>query len=265
MNYAVIGYPIKHTLSPIIHNANFKSLNIDADYQALEISPEQLPNIKEIVKRNNLSGFNVTVPHKEKIMDFLDEVAPQAKKIGAVNTVHVKNGRYYGYNTDVSGYMKAFTDAFGSSPQRILIIGAGGAAKAVHRAHADLGHDVFIMARRIESFESFNTDDFTRILNTNFEGGLYDAVINATPLGLNGEDVFEVMNINPEFITADTVGMDLIYNPAETSFMNYFKKNANGLEMLINQALDAYKLWTNQTGDSLAVNTALAQHMEEKK
>lgn len=265
MNYAVIGYPIKHTLSPLIHNANFDSLNVTANYEALEISPDALSNIKNIVAEKNLDGFNVTVPHKENIMNYLDEIAAHAKKIGAVNTVAVKNGKYYGYNTDVTGYMKAFNDAFGESKRRVLILGAGGAAKAVHRAHTDNGDDVSIMARRIESFDSFKTTDFTGILNTDFDGSSYDAVINATPLGLNGEDVFEIMDINTDFITADTLGMDLIYNPAKTPFMTYFKQNKNGLDMLINQALDAYTIWTNQTGDSIAVNAALTHYMEEKK
>ncbi|WP_250130065.1 shikimate dehydrogenase [Jeotgalicoccus sp. WY2] len=109
MNYAVIGYPVKHTLSPVIHNANFKVLNIYADYKALEIKPESLANIKTLVNEHNLSGFNVTVPHKENIMKYLDYIAPAAEKIGAVNTVHVKNGKYHGYNTDITGYMKALT------------------------------------------------------------------------------------------------------------------------------------------------------------
>ncbi|CDZ99921.1 Shikimate dehydrogenase [Jeotgalicoccus saudimassiliensis] len=264
MNYAVIGYPLKHTLSPVIHNANFNALDIDADYSALEIKPEALNEIKTYVEEKNLSGFNVTVPHKENIMQYLDEIAPAAEKIGAVNTVHVKNGRYYGYNTDITGYMKAFNEAFGSGKRSILILGAGGAAKAVHRAHADNGDDVTILARRAESFESFKTDDFKHVLNTEFEGGTYDAVINATPLGLNGEDVFKMMNLDPSFITEDTAGMDLIYNPAHTPFMSYFKKNANGLSMLVNQALDAFEIWTAKTGRNDAVQHALEGLMEEK-
>ena len=115
MNYAVIGYPIKHTLSPVIHDANFKALNVESDYMALEVTPEELGDIKALVNEYNLSGSNVTVPHKEKIMQHLDWIAPATEKIGAVNTVHVKDGRYYGYNTDITGYMKAFNDALEQS------------------------------------------------------------------------------------------------------------------------------------------------------
>lgn len=265
MNFAVIGYPLQHTLSPVIHKANFDALNINADYRALEIKPEDLSSIKTYADEMKLSGFNVTVPHKEKIMKYLDEIAPAAEKIGAVNTVHLKDGRYYGYNTDVTGYMKAFNDAFGAGKRTVLILGAGGAAKAVHRAHADNGDDVTILARRAESFESFKTADFNSVLNTEFEGGSYDAVINATPLGLNGEDVFKSMQLDPAFITDDTAGMDLIYNPAVTPFMNYFKNRENGLSMLVNQALDAFEIWTAKTGSNTAVQQALKEYMEERK
>lgn len=265
MNYAVIGYPLKHTLSPLIHGANFKALDIDSTYQALEITPEALGTVKVLVKEKKLSGFNVTVPHKETIMEYLDDIAPAARKIGAVNTVYVKNGKYYGYNTDVTGYMKAFNDAFGRTKRSILILGAGGAAKAVHRAHVDNGDDVTILARRLESFNSFKTADFKKVLNTEFTGMNYDAVINATPLGLNGEDVFEIMQLDPSFITPDTLGMDLIYNPAVTPFMTYFNNRENGLGMLVNQALDAFEIWTAKTGSNQAVHEALLKYMEERK
>lgn len=263
MNYAVIGYPLKHTLSPLIHNANFKALNISSDYTALEIKPDQLSNIKALVNEQGLSGFNITVPHKENIIKYLDYIAPEAKEIGAVNTVQVTNGKFHGYNTDVTGYMKAFNAAFGKNKRHILILGAGGAAKAVHRAHADNGDEVTVMARRAESFDSFTMSDFNRVLNTEFKNESYDAVINATPLGLNGEDVFEMMGIDTSFITVNTVGMDLIYNPSVTPFMTYFKNNANGLQMLINQALDAFKIWTDETGCNNEVQNALQQYMEE--
>ena len=145
MNYVVIGYPLSHTLSPLIHEANFKALNMNDSYQALEIAPESLETIKAVAAESELNGFNVTVPHKEEIMQYMDDIAPEAKKIGAVNTVHIVDGKYYGYNTDVTGY-EGFNSAFGQAERRVLILGAGGAAKAVHRAHADNGDDVTIVA-----------------------------------------------------------------------------------------------------------------------
>lgn len=264
MNYAVIGYPIKHTLSPVIHEANFKALNEDSTYTAEEVLAEDIKDIKQWIIDNDFSGINVTVPHKENIMPYLDYIDPAAKEIGAVNTVHLKNGELHGYNTDVTGYLSAFNDAFGyDSGRRILILGAGGAAKAVHRAHIDHGDTVTIVARRPESFETFKSDDFTGIVTDDFTGGHFDAVINATPIGLNHEDAFTTMGLDSSFIKDTTVGMDLIYNPKVTPFMTYFKNNANGLDMLINQAMHAYNIWTGQTGDTKAVKNRLEQYMEE--
>ena len=149
MHFSVIGYPIKHSLSPIIHEANFKANNDESSYVKSEVHPDDLKNIRQYMIEETMSGINVTVPHKEKIMDFLDVLDPTAKEIGAVNTVSLKDDILTGYNTDVTGYIKAFNDSFGPLKNRhILILGAGGAAKAVHRAHVDHGDKVTIVARR---------------------------------------------------------------------------------------------------------------------
>lgn len=264
MNYGVIGYPIKHTLSPLIHLTNFDALNDESNYTAHEVLADDIKDIKKWIEANDLTGINVTVPHKETIMAYLDYIDPKASNIGAVNTVHFKDGELHGFNTDVTGYMAAFNEAFGEDKARqILILGAGGAAKAVHRAHIDHGDTVTIVARRPESFDTFKSDDFTGIVTKDFTNKHYDAVINATPIGLNHEDVFETMGIDPSFIDDNTVGMDLIYNPKTTPFMAYFKHNINGLDMLVNQAMDAYKIWTGQTGDTIAVKDKLEKYMEE--
>lgn len=266
MHFAVIGYPIKHSLSPLIHKANFKANKDDSSYTKYEINPDNLKDIRQFMTDHNLSGINVTVPHKENIIQYLDEINSHAKEIGAVNTISFNDGVLTGYNTDLTGYLKAFNDAFGSDKKRnILILGAGGAAKAVHRAHVNHGDKVTIVARRLESFLSFKTQDFTSILSNDFQGGHFDAVINATPLGLNNEDVFTTMGISPEFIGPDTRGMDLIYNPSVTPFMTYFKNSQNGMDMLVNQAMDAYQIWTKREGNTIAVKTALKNYLEEEK
>lgn len=260
MNFAVIGDPIGHTLSPKIHHANFNSLNIDATYKALNIKPDDLENIRSIMETGELLGINVTIPHKEKIMAYLDELDDHAKKIGAVNTVHVDDSRYIGYNTDVSGYKSAYLEKFSDVRRKILIIGAGGAAKAVQRAHADLGDDVYVYARRESSFERFITDDYTPLLNL---GDLnFDVIINATPVGLKDEDLFKTLEISDALITENTIGIDLIYQPQKTKFLTYFnqEKIMNGLPMLVYQAMHAFKIWTGQDGDYQAVNNVLKSH-----
>ena len=265
--YAVIGHPIAHTLSPLIHQANFEAKGTSDEYKALDISPDQLKFIREIAEEESLDGFNVTIPHKESIMEFLDEVDDGAKVIGAVNTVSVVKGIFKGYNTDLSGYMNAFTGRFGERKRRVLIIGAGGAAKAVQKAHSDHGDDVTVAARRRESFSRFNTEDFSRLLISDIqEDTQYDAIINATPVGMKHEDVFSVMGIPHSIVRDGTIGMDLIYQPETTPFLTRFnEENAmNGLPMLVSQAMDAYTIWTGETGDYAAANKKCKEYFGGK-
>lgn len=255
--YAVIGHPIMHSLSPMIHHANFDAKGTDDEYKALDITPEYLNFIRDIAEQESLDGFNVTIPYKEKIIEFLDEIDEGALKVGAVNTVSIENGRLIGHNTDITGYMHAFISNFGEKKRNVLIIGAGGAAKAVHRAHADYDDHVTVAARRKESFERFTEFDFEAILIEDIkETDEYDIIINATPVGMKGEDVFETMDIPRALVKGDILGVDLIYQPEKTEFLGYFSENSymNGLFMLVSQAMDAYTIWTGETGSYEAVN-----------
>lgn len=265
--YAVIGYPISHTLSPLIHHANFDAKGTDDEYEALAVPPDQLKFIREIADRKSLDGFNLTIPHKEKIMEYLDEIDEGAKMIGAVNTVAVNNGVFKGYNTDISGYMSAFTSRFGKQKRKILIIGAGGAAKAVQKAHSEHGDDVTVAARSKESFKRFRTDDYTPLLIDDISDEIsYDVIVNATPVGMKHDDVFEVMGIPGSIVREDTIGMDLIYQPDTTIFLTYFNsQNAmNGLPMLVSQAMDAYTIWTGEKGDYEAANKKCKEYFGGK-
>lgn len=262
MNYAVIGYPIHHTYSPLIHNTNFKKNDDPLNYGKLEITPEQLKNINMIMKKENLLGINVTVPHKEEIIQYLDEIDGHAKEIYAVNTVKRIDHKLYGYNTDVSGYKQTIIDN-DIKHDNVLILGAGGASKAVCLAHLELGSKVTIVTRRKESFQSFRTHDFTALTIDEFEGGAFDIVINATPLGLKSEDAFQTFKLNQLNNIESTVGYDLIYNPAVTPFMSYFKTSFNGLDMLVNQAMMSYEIWTGKVGDREEVKSVLRTYLKE--
>lgn len=255
--YAVIGSPVSHSLSPLIHNANFAARGRDDEYLAIEVEPRALDSIREIVLDKKLKGFNVTLPHKESIMKHLDEIEGDAGNIGAVNTVSIQNGVWRGHNTDVTGYMNAFHGKFGRSRRKVLIIGAGGAAKAVHRAHANIGDDVTIAARRSAALEGFITADFSFTLLPELTGReAFDVVINSTPIGLGNEDLAAVLNLPQGLFGGATIGVDLIYKPEETPFLGYFKEEnrMNGMPMLIHQAMDAYRIWTGDIGDHEAVN-----------
>lgn len=260
MNFAVIGSPIEHTLSPAIHHANFNSLELDDTYRALHVEPEELNHIGDIIKNYNLNGFNVTIPHKEKIMEHLDFIDQRALEVNAVNTVLVKDDKLYGYNTDVTGYKQAYTDRFGTCKRNVLILGAGGASKAVYRAHRELGDDITIYARREASFETFKEQKFEKLSSLEKLKN-FDVIINTTPIGLKNEDLYQVMSLPVENITEETIGIDLIYNPQKTRFLHEFEnENAmNGLSMLVNQAVHAFEIWYDNryAGDYDAVYAAL--------
>lgn len=127
MKFAVIGHPIDHSLSPLMHHANFKSLNLDYDYEALNIPPTHFEHIRDIISEKELDGFNVTIPHKERIINYLDGMSDEARAIGAVNTVKVENGKWMGYNTDGTGFVKGLQVKYGDlTGAHILILGAKG-------------------------------------------------------------------------------------------------------------------------------------------
>lgn len=260
-NFAVIGDPIGHSLSPAIHNRNFESLGLQHSYRALLVKQSELHDIRNTSRSHELSGFNVTIPHKVEIMQYLDYIDDDAAHIGAVNTVQISDGTFTGYNTDVSGYKEAYTDHFGDSTRKVLIIGAGGAAKAVHRAHRNLGDDVFVYARRKASFERFITDDFTPLMQLS-EEETFDVIINATPVGLKDENLVDELTLPESLFTEDTIGIDLIYQPVKTKFLQHFNEDKimNGLPMLVNQAMHAFEIWTGTAGDYETVNRTLAEH-----
>ncbi|MDR1915670.1 MAG: shikimate dehydrogenase [Synergistaceae bacterium] len=258
--YAVIGDPIAHTLSPQIHTAVFDSLGIAAKYEALRVPRGMLPDFVSRARKSNLLGFNVTIPHKSDIIPLLDTVAPDAEACGAVNTVLVRNGRLSGFNTDMSGLLDSLREiGYDYNGRRILILGAGGAARGVALKAARSGaSSIAILARRVENARviasciegeaPYNvvcgemTDSVMSI-----EAACADILINATPLGMRGA--------GEDFTSLDFLGClprgalvcDLVYNPAETALLSRARELGyaaiNGLGMLIYQAILADELF----------------------
>lgn len=259
--FAVIGDPIAHTLSPTIHNYNFELNNEDHQYEALHVVPDALKTIRKLAEQHDLSGFNVTIPHKTAIMPYLDDISNEARDVGAVNTVHIVNDKFIGHNTDISGYRHALLETFDiSSGLNVLILGGGGAAKAVHHVHHYLEHKVTIAVRNIEKLNGFSSLPYTALHFNDVDLKDYDVIINATPLGLAQEDVFKVLQIDADF-SDDTIGIDLLYNK-KTAFLDYFKtQQMDGLGMLVHQAMDAYTIWTGAAGHPDAVKQMLAEKL----
>lgn len=256
--YGLIGYPVKHSYSAVMQNAAFKALGIDARYELFEVEPERLEEeLKDKVARG-VSGFNVTIPFKEKIISFLDGIDPEAALIGAVNTLKIEEDKTVkGFNTDGPGFITHLSRVIGFNPQgkKIAVLGAGGAAKAVSAALAKNkaeGISLFDLDRR-------KAEELASRLKDNFSACRFQAVqegdalfqdepellINATPCGMHQEDrlAFDAGKLHPRLIV-----YDLIYNPAETPLLREAKRKGcrgifNGLGMLLYQGVFAFKIW----------------------
>ncbi len=243
--YGLIGFPLSHSFSAKYFTEKFKKEGIDAEYHLFPLP--DLKGITNILDKKELMGFNVTIPYKEKIMDYLDYVSPQALAIGAVNVVKIErdkdgNIKLSGYNTDYIGFMESFQPLINSKCQRALILGTGGASKAVDHALRDLGFETRKVSRNPDSFQIGYCDLENQI-------DKYPFIVNTTPRGTypNIEDYPDI----PYFLLSpEHVCFDLIYNPPITGFMCKAGERGatlkNGLEMLHLQAEAAWKIWNNQ-------------------
>ena len=253
----LIGHPVGHSFSPIMHNAAFKDKGLNYVYVAFDVLPENLKYVIDGAKALGIVGFNVTIPHKIKIMKYLDEIDKDAKLIGAVNTIKIEEGKAIGYNTDGIGARKALEEEIGKvKDKNIVIFGAGGAARAVAFELAK-DNNITIANRTVEKAEAL-AKEISEKLNKKFGeevkfSGLdidldgIDIIINATPIGMYPNVDVEPI-VKAEKLREDMVVMDLIYNPLETVLLKEAKKvNAktiNGLGMLIYQGAVAFKIWT---------------------
>lgn len=248
---AVIGYPIAHSYSPLMHN--FISREIDADfvYSAVEAPPEKLGEIVEKLKADGVSGFNVTAPHKFNIMQYLDEISQDAQYFGAVNTVVNKNGKLIGYNTDAEGFYEALCYR-GINPcgKHILFLGAGGAAQSVAINLVKKCETLTVVNRTKERL--FELKEVVKKctgleIKTEIDRKTYDIVVNCTSLGM-GKNIGMSPLQDLSIIGKDTYCVDMIYNPWETQFLKDAKKAGakceNGLSMLIFQGILAYRIFT---------------------
>lgn len=238
--YGLIGYPLKNSFSENYFNQKFNTLGLDAQYRNFPLA--DISEFQELLhKQPSLSGLNVTIPYKETIIPFLDELSPEAEQIGAVNTIQFLNGKLIGHNTDVVGFEKSILPVLKPWHQHALILGSGGAAKAVAFVLKKLGLNYHIVSRNPEVGITYDELDkpFIRA---------HQVIINCTPLGMF-PNVDEFPLIPYEFITALHLAHDLIYLPEETLFLKQAKQHGavtkNGLVMLHQQAEKAWQIWNN--------------------
>jgi shikimate dehydrogenase len=242
--YGLIGYPLGHSFSISYFNQMFQDEDIDAVYENFEIPT--IDALPEVLDSNpNLRGLNVTIPYKEKVLPFLDSVSPEARAIGAVNVIRVthegNNVKLKGYNSDVIGFTKSIESMLDKKRhKKALILGTGGASKAIDYGLRNLGLETVFVSR----YERPGTIQYSTITPEVIQE--YNVVVNCTPMGMYPKT--EVCPLLPyEAMDQHTILYDLIYNPDETKFMKLGKKygaqTKNGLEMLLLQAFASWEFW----------------------
>ncbi|MBN1321891.1 MAG: shikimate dehydrogenase [Thermoleophilia bacterium] len=257
----VIGHPVSHSLSPRIHNAAFQAQGLDLVYVAFDVPPDDLPAAMAGVRALGMRGVNVTVPHKQAVVRYVDQISPLAERVGAVNTVVNDDGRLVGHNTDVLGFRKALRSLLpeGAQGRRCLVVGAGGAARAVVAALFEDGAEcVWICNRTHERAvalcaaaatwgrtvcEVVPPDRLREVVLST------ELLVNATSVGLAGS--VKEFALPVDTVHSGHVVVDLVYSNSATPLVNAARARgaltADGMEMLVMQAAESYSLWTGLT------------------
>ena len=280
-NLGVIGYPIKHSLSPVIQNAAIKKADLDYVYIAMPIAPENLKTAVDGLKALDFVGFNVTIPHKVNIMQYLDEIDDVARLMGAVNTVCIKNGKLCGYNTDVKGFINPLIKNKIIIKDKIaVVLGAGGACRAVICGLLQQKIGKIILGVRNPAKAEILVNDFRNLIKSadievfdwqskDFKNYLQsaDLLINTTPLGMEG-NIDSKPPVDWGFVNKSAFVYDIIYVPAETKFLQEAKAHGheilNGENMLAEQGAEALHLWTNADIDVNIMVQTLHEYLINK-
>ena len=256
----LIGYPLSHSLSPKIHAAALKACGLEGNYSLFPIYPEDKRGLKDLLNRvrsQELHGLNVTIPHKQNVIEFLDELTPTAKSIGAVNTIYLRDNKLIGDNTDAAGFLSDLHSFFGNRKSEIenrksvLVLGAGGSARAVVYTLLNDGWNVTISARRIEQAHDLAgtvTEYKVQVTSyDDFQLSTFNLLINTTPVGMS-PNVDSSPLPNDVSLKPDMLVYDLVYNPRETKLVRDARAQGlsatTGLGMLIEQAALSFELWT---------------------
>ncbi len=263
--YGVIADPVRHSISPAVHNRAFQSRRLDAVYLPFLVSPAYLRDFFSLAAKLPLAGFSVTIPHKQKIIRYLDVVDPLAKRIGAVNTVWRKAGKWRGSNTDAAGVTTPLGKVLRLPKASVLIVGNGGAARGAACALSDAGAKIALVGRNADRVRALSKICGAEALGKDqLNGRYFDAVVHATPLGM-------FPHINECFfngnIPADVV-FDMVYNPLETMLCRNAKDQGKtvipGLDMFLEQAAAQFEVWTGESAPRPVMMKAALEALEHK-
>ncbi|MBD3272690.1 MAG: shikimate dehydrogenase [Elusimicrobia bacterium] len=270
----IIGYPLGHTLSPVMHEAAFKKCKLNMRYIPFEVRPQKLSTAIMGMRALNITGLNVTIPHKETVMEFVDEFDEKAQKIGAVNTIHCVDNKLVGYNTDAIGFLNSLIDEGGFNPKgkKAVVFGAGGAARAITASLALAGiqrmvitdiqkTSAVILSRHLKRF----CDCEITVIDSGEDRALFwsikesDLLVNATPVGIRGAEYIPVMI---KSLHHDLFVYDVVYR--DTKLVRTAKqkklKVLNGTGMLVLQGAESFRIWTGHKPPIGVMRKAVEQH-----
>lgn len=246
--FGLLGKKLSHSLSPLLHSIFFEEMGIEAEYKLYEVAEHEIDNFKNYMFENSIEGVNITVPYKKAFLDKLDFISDEAKEIGAINLLYIKENKFYGDNTDYYGFKQTLlTNQIEPSGKKMAIIGRGGASASVYKVLKDMGaEDIAFYFRKDKLSKIEFPEDMTG-----------DIIINTTPVGMypNIEDNI----VDEQILKKFNIAIDLIYNPLETKFLKIARENnlktINGMEMLIGQALKT---------DEILYDIVLSNQLREK-
>ena len=272
--YGIFGHPVSQSLSPTMHNRAFEHLGLDCVYVAFEVDPKDISVAVNSIRILGLRGVNVTIPHKQSVMKYLDEITAEASMVGAVNTIENDGGRLKGHNTDVSGVLRALESELGFNPRKknVFIAGAGGAARAVMVAMCTRGAANVTVANRTYSKAKKLSEEFSPYFKDvaissaplaepgRIESSLTEAdiVINCSSAGMGDIDP---LCLPLDLLSKSCVVYDLVYKPAVTPLVKDSRaiglRAESGIGMLLYQGIDAFEIWTEMDAPVEVMRSAL--------
>lgn len=264
--YGVIADPVRHSISPAVHNRAFQARRYDAVYLPFLVSPACLRDFFSMAERLPLAGFSVTIPHKQKIIRYLDFVDPLARRIGAVNTVWRKAGKWRGTNTDAAGVTGPLARLMRLQSASVLIVGNGGAARGAAYALKEAGANISLVGRNPDRVRALSkVTGAEPLLREQLNGRKFDALVHATPLGMfpHANECFFDGPIPAEVV------LDMVYNPMETLLLRRAREQGHtvipGLEMFLEQAIRQFEIWTGESAPRSVMQKAAIEALENHK
>lgn len=269
--YGIIGYPLGHSQSPRVHNTAFQAQKLAKVYMAWPTAPEHLPAFVAAVRALPIAGLSVTIPHKESIIPLLDAITPTARQVGAVNTVFWRDGALCGHNTDMAGFMAPLQ---GKKFAKALVLGAGGAARAVLAGLQALGCTHIVLTNRtlataMALAHAFQDEGTIELVPWEERATIQaDIIVNATPLGMRGETMGQTPYPAAAFADNEPgLAYDLVYNPLHTRFLQEAAAAGwavqDGLDMFVAQADEQFRLWTQSSLDKAATRRLILEGLTD--